>query len=358
MSKRGSKYSAAAKAKRHRGSLAWGILFATGWVFATIGMMPVARAALQPAPGAQPNEFGAFLLTQVFVGVLLIVAIILLIIGVVGEVKSTKFNRRDAVLAHAMGDRLAALSTEPRSAMYAVDTAENADGSWDHRITDAIPLEVERHFDQQTLGSITGALQTRMSLFGTTVGIGVVNRRGIGFGGALTKGRVHGTTQADLTVNETTRANLMGDGLFSTYSTGEDSWRLIAMPNTAAQEWLYNLLLQLWHHFGSDETHTGRTVGSWVGPLTQTFTPSDVSYATDRLTHILSRPFEARPPVTFSGTLIGRNAILAAELTLPDGTRLEMLPIRLPARLAAAVLAAEADAVPQIEATGNAELTD
>lgn len=230
----------------------------------------------------------------------MIVAVILVSVGVVGEVKAFRFNRNDTALANSMNDRLATLSTMPRAAAYAV-------------------------------------------------GVGAVNRRGFGIGGALTKGRAHGTTHADLTVSETTRANLMDDGLFSTYAIGEDTWRLIAMSNTAAYEWTYNLLLQLWHHFGADATHTGRIVGSWVGPLSEAFAPSDVSYATDRLKHILSQPHETRPQVAFSGTLIGRNAILTAELTLPDGTRLEMLPVALPPHVAAAVVGAESDAARLLE---------
>lgn len=348
MQKLVSGFSAAAKAKRHRGSLVWGILFAVAWFVATSGLMPVVRDA-QQQPDGMTNEFGAFLSTQIFVGILLIVAVVLLSVGIVGEVNAFKFNRNDTALANSMNDRLATLSTMPRAAAYAIDTGKNADGSRDHRISDALPLEVERHFDQQTLGSITGALQTRLNIFGATVGIGAVNRRGLGIGGALTKGRAHGTTHADLTVSETTRASLMDDGLFSTYAIGDDTWRLIAMPNTAAYEWTYNLLLQLWHHFGSDATHTGRIVGSWVGPLSQAFAPSDVSYATDRLKHILSQPHETRPHVSFAGTLIGRNAILAAELTLPDRTRLEMLPVALPTYTAAAVIGAESDAARLLE---------
>jgi hypothetical protein len=90
-------------------------------------------------------------------------------------------------------------------------------------------------------------------------------------------------------------------------------------------------------------------VGSWVGPITGAFAPEDVSYATDRLMRILSRPVEQRERVSFSGMIIGRNAILAAELVLLDGTRLELLPVALPGRLATAVVRAEDAAARQIE---------
>lgn len=345
-------FSIAAKAKRHRASLIWGIIVIAVWWFASSGLSSIALNSYPPE-SRDANRMTAFLMTQVFTGILFIAAAVLLIIGIVGEVKAVRFNRKDVALATAMNEQLGVLSAMPRHAMYGVSTGENSDGTWDCGVSGAVPLEVERHFDQQTLGSITGALQSRMNFFGASVGIGGVTRGGLGIGGALTAGRIHGTTQANLAVNETTRANLMGDGLFSTYEVAGDTWRLIAMPNIAAREWAHNLLLQLWHHFGSDSTHTGQTIGRWVGTIAQNFNPSDVSYATDRLKQIVSRPFDARPEVAFSGTVVGRNAILASELTLPDGTRLELLPVKLPDHVARAVRSAEHEASAQLSQSHN-----
>ncbi|MDJ0354954.1 hypothetical protein [Paenarthrobacter sp. PH39-S1] len=89
------------------------------------------------------------------------------------------------------------------------------------------------------------------------------------------------------------------------------------------------------HSLGGPSTHAGASVGRWIHPLTDRFTPRDISYTTDRL-RALERSRDGSP-VSVYGAPVGRNAILGTRFTFADGQQTNIFPARFPALLGQAI---------------------
>ncbi|GAA3944207.1 hypothetical protein [Microbacterium soli] len=327
--------SPAARARRKRGLLIWGIIILLIWFLCSLAF------ASMLAPAA-PSFASAFMAGQGIGGVFFLLGAILFLIGFIAELRARAFNRRDIAQANALHHRLVDFSRTPRSALY------SAPG--DSVVSGARIIEIERHFDQQTEGAITGALETSMRMFSTSFGVSsattyahdVDTARTYGSSSSFTSGSINGTTIANLSMSQTTRANLMGDALFAVFEVnGNDTYRVVSMSASGVRDWMAELILAVSEHFGGQATHSGNVVASWVPTITQQFGPQDVSYATDRLKALAARPYEDRESVAFAGTTIGRNAMIATHMRIGDAPPLELLPSVFPSSFGAALGAPE-----------------
>lgn len=330
--------SPAARARRKRGLLIWGIAILVVWLLCSL----VFASLFAPV---SPDFLSAFMAGQMIGGVFFLLGVILFIIGFVAELRANAFNRRDIAQAESLHHRLVAFSQTPRSQIYSTPDDVTVQGA---RI-----IEIERHFDQQTEGAITGALETSMRMFSTSFGTSSSrsyaydgdHARSYGVDTSVTSGSISGTTIANLSMSQTTRANLMGDALFAVFELdGGDTFRVVSMSAPGVRDWMAELIQAVSEYFGGQATHSGGVVAAWVPTLTHQFGPQDVSYATDRLKAIAARPYGEREAVAFAGTTIGRNAMIATHMRIGDAPPLELLPTTFPSTFGAALGAPEQNA--------------
>lgn len=280
-----------------------------------------------------------FLRTQLFTAILLLLGLIFLAVGVVGEVKARRFNRADWALADSIGGALTDLWRTPAPAAYEPhQQLANVPG--------ARLVEIERHFDQQTEGAITGTMSHKMRMFGTSFSAGyghaVGDRGAVSSSWGSFSGSIKGLSTVDLSISNTTRDNLMGDALFSVFEAPgpagpRDTWRVISMSQPGVRSWINDLVQQTAQQFGGTLTHSGTTVSTWAGNLMAQFQPGDISYVTDRLKAIASRPYEARELVDVIGTPAGRNAVMVTSVRISGGEELLLMPSAFPALFGTAI---------------------
>lgn len=331
--------SPAARRRLHPGALLWGVMLIMLWLVIILSVGSNASAEDRP-------------FAQAAVSVLLLLpGAALLARGVRGSLAAHRFNRRDSAFA----DSLTAAFEELRHLDPA--TAYRADG----QVVDlgqARLVEVERHFDQQTVGGVAGRMEHQLSLFGATL----TSRYGhLGLGGLA--GAVDGMSAVDLTLQQTTRDSLMGDALFAVVEAAgpagaRDVYRVVSVSGPAAAGWLHGLVLAAAGQLEGPYTHAGATLLGWSGNLVGHFAPGDISYASDRLHAQAARAPEQRDPLAFSGSFVGRNALLAAQVRIGAEAPLLLFPLQFPVLFAQAVAVAahRADAV--LDGTSDAaELT-
>lgn len=277
--------------------------------------------------------------TQIYTALLLVIGLIALAVGIVGEVRARRFNRADWALADSLGGALTELWHTPPPAAYEP-----------HQQLATVPgarlVEIERHFDQQTEGAIAGTMSHKMKMFGTTFSTSygrAVGDRGFAsssLGGF--SGSIKGLSTVDLSISTTTRDNLMGDALFSVFEApgpagARDTWRVISMSQPGVRSWINDLVQQTAQQFGGTMTHSGTTVSTWSGNLMAQFQPGDISYVTDRLKAIASRPYENREPVDIIGTPAGRNAVMVTSVRIAGGEELLLMPSAFPGLFGTAI---------------------
>ena len=320
--------SQAARRRLHPAALLWGVLLTMLWLVIVVSVVPNASA--------ENRSVG-----RVVVAVLLLLpGAALLARGVKGSLAARRFNRRDSAFADAL--------TAAFDELWHLDpaTAYRADG----QVADvghARLVEVERHFDQQTAGGVAGRMKHQLSLFGATL----TSRYGrLGLGGLA--GAVDGMSAVDLTLQQTTRASLMGDALFAVVEAAgpagtRDVYRVVGVSGPAAAGWLHGLVLAAADRLEGPYTHAGATVLGWSGNLVGHFAPGDISYASDRLHAQAARAPEQRDLLAFSGSFVGRNALLAAQVRIGAEAPLLPFPLQFPVLFAQAVAVAahRADAV-------------
>lgn len=315
---------------RKRGLLIWGIVLLVAWAGITI---PVTIAYSNDA-----LERAAMVIAmQFFVGILGLLGLIFLIIGISGEIRSKRFNRRDWALADALHESLGELWHVPAESAYQL-----VEG--DATISGARLVEIERHFDSQTEGAINGTMSHQLRMFGTSFSASYGSARATGRGtssmsstsAGFFSGSIKGLSEVNLNVSTTTRNNLMGDALFAVFEAPgpagvRDTYRVISMSQPGVISWLRELIGFAANQVGGPRTHAGGTVLSWVDNLVGRFAPTDISYVTDRLKALHSRTPEERETVTVHGTTAGRNAVIATSISIGGTQPLSMMPSRFPA---------------------------
>lgn len=317
--------SLAARSLLRSNSLVFGVLLLVVW-------LPAALEAWPTGSG------GSGTLEGVLAVLLLLPGALLLLRGVRGAVAARRFNRLDSAFADALAGSLDRLWRTPPLDAYLVDDQMA-------EVRNAHLVEIERHFDRQTVGAVQGSLHHQLRLFGASV---TRTYGAVAVGGLA--GAVQGLSGVDLTVTSTTRDNLMGDALFAVFeATGpagdRDTYRVVSMSGPAAASWIDGLLVGAARGLGETRTHAGTMVLSWRGNLVAQFQPRDISYLTDRLKALAARPYAERDPLVLRGPLIGRNALMAAHVQIGSGEPLMVLPVRFPVLFGEAVgrAAEEAD---------------
>lgn len=289
--------SSAARRRLHTGCLVWGAALLVIWLAVTIGVMD--HYSAQVGLDAQATLW-----------ILLLPGALLLLIGVRGARAARQFNRLDSAFADALSETLDDLWRTDKFEAYWGAGPDMAD------VRGARLVEIERHFDQQTVGNVAGRMSHQLSFFGGTLSRNYGN---LGVGGLV--GAVNGLTRIDLTVQQTTRDNLMGDALFAVFevptSGGQwDTYRVVSVSAPTAAEWVRALLLATGGQLEGPATHAGSTVLEWTPNLVAQFAPQDISYATDQLRAQAARATEQRAILTVRGPTIGRNAVLAAHIQI------------------------------------------
>jgi hypothetical protein len=327
-------FSPAAQQMRRTGKLLWGLA------------LVVLAILFLPFSGA---DGGAdFVLS----GLLAIVGGPLLFVGIRAEQRARAFNREDMAIANSISHELTGLVNASPAAAFDGD-----EQSWE--VPFGTVVELQRHFDRDTAGSLLGTLDHRLSMFTRSFGVGVAQARSsvlLAGGVSGTRGFMSGVSNVDVTMSSTTRDNLMGDALFSVLEVPSrngtnDTMRVISMSQPGAASWIANLVTNVGNGLGARSTHAGATVLNFVTPLTGHFAPRDISYATDRLMALerRSRISGDAPGIAAFGEPIGRNAMLATRLRFDDGQVTSLFPARFPAILGRSIGAATTAAIQQLE---------
>jgi hypothetical protein len=316
---------------------------ALGWGIALVVLAaPVGSYISSQIASITGSRVGTNVLLIIFLvccGICVLIGGLLLIPGIRGERAAARFNRTDWAIADGLAGALQRLVNAPHGSAY-----DHQNGA--QIIDQGRLVEIERHFDQQTEGAITGSMSHQLRMFGTAFssGLGHMSRGGTMVSGSLGSfnGSINGLSQVELGLNSTTRSNLMGDALFAVFEApgqaGErDTYRVISMSQPGVASWISALIHHAADQFGGGATHSGTTMMAWSGNLIGQFQPQDISYVTDRLKAISSRPYEQREPVRIFGTPAGRNALIATTLQIAGGQPLRMMPSRFPELLGSAV---------------------
>ena len=283
--------SPVARRKRKRGMFIWGIVLLVVWFLCSAALASFLSSAPEAPPFAQ-----TFLMSGFFGG----------LSSCSGSSSSSsgsspscghgrsiaRIVRRSVALTQAIGQLL----NRSRSEAYA------SDGSLTH-VSGATVIEVDRHFDQDTQGQVLTTINTTTRTFGVThssqSGTAVHGTGGMGtssvaqsnYYGSSTgvtdsTSRTTGTEESVL--SQTTRANLMGDALFSVFETTDasgqrDTIRAISLSRPAAEGVIRDLVGAVCYRVGGPETHSGGAVWAYVENVVAQFAPGDISYVTDRL---------------------------------------------------------------------------
>lgn len=325
------------------------------------GLSPAARSIARPGQlgwGIALAAVGLFFLFLALTGasaatalsvILLLIGLPLLANGWIKLTRARAYNRADLALAETISQELNELCQRPEIEAYLPDAGSAS-------VNEATVVELERHFDQETAGSIIGTLNHRFSTFGHSTGFsgGGISNSGLlsAVNNSSMRGFINGVSSASLRMNQTTSANLLGDALFSvlefTSATGhKDTMRVVSVSAPAASSWIADLIAGVGHALGGTSTHAGSSVGQWIGPLTNKFTPRDISYTTDRLKALERSSDLTRISVT--GQTVGRNAILGTQFRFADGQQTNLFPAQFPQMLGTAIGQATRRAVQQID---------
>lgn len=338
-------FSPKALSMRRHGLMTWGIVMTAGWAAITI---LVALATV--ASGTEPLDWlGVVIVLQFAIGYLGIVGVLFAIVGILAEARARRFNSQDWALADALAASLRELWCQSPETAYQTVGGEVA-------VSNARLIEIERHFDAQTGGAITGTMTHQLRMFGTSFSTSYGTMHG-GYSTAPSlgsfSGSLHGLSQVNLGISTTTRNNLLGDALFSVFEApgpaGErDTYRVISMSQPGVAGWISDLVQFTANQFDGPMTHAGTTVLNWTNDLIARFVPGDVSYVTDRLKALHSRPLEERELVMVRGMPAGRNALIATSVSIGDSEELHLMPAQFPGMLGHSVAIGMANAERQL----------
>ncbi len=310
--------SPAARSRRKLSTLTVGVLLVALWVLAV--------ATALPDPSDDPGTTAGF-------GLLLIPGLVVTVIGGRAELRARAFDRLDRAFAQGLADEFRTLCAMDPSGAY-------RPGPGLVEIRGARLVEIERHFDQRTVGTVAGRLSHQLSLFGGTLNVTYGH---LGLGGM--SAAVNGMSNVSLDVEQTTSANLMGDALFAVLEAPgpagpDDTYRVVSVSAATAAEWIQALVFAAIDRLEGPRSFAGATMAAWSGRLIGHFAPQDISYAGDRLRAQASRAPERRDVLTVQGLSIGRNAVLGAYVQIGQQGSLLLFPVQFPTLFGQAVATA------------------
>ncbi|HEX7350045.1 hypothetical protein [Brachybacterium sp.] len=293
------------------------------------------------------GALGGLVAVLLFTSWLWIIGLVLVIVGALGELKARRINREDWATATALAAHADQLLAQPRASAYSSGAVIERDP---RRV-----LEVERHFDEKTAGEARGTLMHQFSMFGQSFGVGYAAGNRTSVGASVHAGAIRGMSDVHLSLDSTTRHDLMGDALFALFETvgqdgSADTLRVTALSNGAVHEWIHALVSQTAQRFGMD-THSGVTIQGYAGRLASHFGPADVSYLSDRLHLALAQDKrgEQAPQIQVDGVASGRGAVVATSARVGGSDDLRIFPTAFPAMWGQSVGGALAAAVPPKE---------
>lgn len=331
--------SGRARTKLHRTSLVIGLLLLV--VVALINSLPLLIA--RTGDGILTGLSATVFLTSL----LWIPGLILVSVGIWGEISARRLNNADWSTAESLVAHANRLTAQPPATAYKSGAVIHLDPQ---RV-----LEVERHFDQKTAGEARGTLMHQFSMFGQSFGLGYSAGGHTSVAAGVHSAAINGMSDLHLALNSTTRSDLMGDALFAIFETRDssgasDTLRVTAVSNGAVYEWIHGLVSETARRFGHD-THAGATIQSFANTIAGHFAPADVSYLSDRLHLALAQDKrgEAAPPIYVEGVPCGRGAIVATTARIGSADGLRIFPTALPAMWGNTVGQALAAATPPKE---------
>ncbi len=321
-------------AMRKNGLVVGGVVMLSLWLLITLGAVAAgwATTSVDPELGETASRLAAGigygLGAQALVGLFGVLGVVLLPLGLAAARRAKAFEKRDRALAVALAEAVAELRALEPAAAYEPDDSDVV-------LHGARLVEVSRHFDAQTQGALTGTMTHRMRSFGSSFSSAYTSRSGVTSGSSSFSSSAAGLSQVQLALSTTTRDNLMGDALFAVFEAPgaagpHDVHRVVSMSAPAAAGWVADVVASVAAQLGGRGTHAGATLLGAAGELAGRFAPPDVSYTTDRLVALERRPYDERPLVTVHGSVIARNALLGAGISIAGGTRLQLLPSRFP----------------------------
>ena len=308
--------SPAARSRRKPSTLTIGILLVALWV------VPVVVVAVETSGDVTGLALGGLLY--------LVPGLLMAWVGGRAELRARRFDRADRAFADGLAAELRALCSADPSEAYRAgpDLVEIRAGRL---------VEVERHFDQQTIGSVAGRLSYQLSQFGGSLDLS----RGR-WGAGTMSAALHGMGTAQLRAEQSTRDHLMGDALLAVVEAPgpagpDDTYRVVSVSAVAAAGWVQALVFAAIDHLEGPRSFAGATLADFSGALVQHFAPQDVSYAADRLRAQVGRAPERRDALVVRGLAIGRNALLAVDVQIGQQGSLMLFPVQFPALFGQAV---------------------
>lgn len=249
---------------------------------------------------------------------IILVAAPFFIFAFLQERAAKAFNRKDRALAEALRREFRDLAAHGRRACYA-----KSDGV--RSVVAQGVAESERHFDQQSFGSISGVMASRAKLLGLGYGRGI-GRSQISVFGAASRGVSH----ADYSSSGRIRADLMNDALFAVLDIerGDDSTetlRVLGVSSAAAAQWMTTTMETAARGLGWTSTHAGNAVLKSISELVDALSPRDVQFANDQFM-LANR----RKTITclVEGVPAARGVVLLSAAEIGGSGRIECFPHR------------------------------
>lgn len=197
--------------------------------------------------------------------------------------------------------------------------------------------EVSKHFDSNTNASITGWMDHNLGFHGWGAGVGV---GGVGLGvGRL---GLSGHSDVNLTMDATTRDNMLSDGFIAVLEIGSGASvqpiRLVVPGDPAARGTVASLILAATRAYGGREgSHRTRTLENLAAAV-RSAPLGDISYCSDRLSAILRLPPAQRPALSITGVSLGRHVVLGCAIRFGnEATEYQLFPLAMTLAIRAAL---------------------
>ena len=187
--------------------------------------------------------------------------------------------------------------------------------------------EVSRHFDSQTVASITGYLYHELGVSATGVGIRIGS-----VGAAVGSVGISGRSNVSLTMSGVTRDDLSNEAFLAVLElktdSGTDTMRVIAPSQPDIREYVQAFLPAVGARVGSG-THCDEVIKTRAVDWSQQL-HTDTAYVSDRLNAILRMPSNSRPLITIIGVELAPHSLLGTEIILGnDPTTYRLFPLGL-----------------------------
>jgi hypothetical protein len=180
--------------------------------------------------------------------------------------------------------------------------------------------EVQRHFDSQTVGQISGVLQHELGIHGGMIGLGgfFIGRLGIS-----------GASGVDLQTQAATRDDLLNDAFVAVFdrplpSGMVETVRVVAPSEAATREILAEHLRAMYEEMGSQKS-VGTQRFERMIQTTMSMVSTDVGYVSDQLSAVLRRKPDPAPLFKVVGLPLGQHALLGGSIQFPGDNQWHQL---------------------------------